>query len=100
MQKFPPFHRWKLPPSEEIEFAVTKAKDRIGSYIWNGKVHRITISAEFVGHYDTLVRTMAHEMIHLSQESSGDSNGAQHNADFRRRAALVAKYHGFDPKEL
>jgi hypothetical protein len=100
LRRFPPFRRWKLPPAEEVHFAVTRAKDTMGSYRLRRNGHHITASSSKVGHFDTLVRLVAHEMIHLAQEVAGVSSPYQHNSDFKRRAALVAKYHGFDPKEL
>lgn len=101
LRVFPPFKRWKLPPADEVQFSVTRARDRVGSYcaLGNGK-HRITASSEKVGHTDTLMRLVAHEMIHMHQEIAGTATSAQHGAEFQRLAALVAKYHGFDPKEL
>jgi hypothetical protein len=100
LRAFPPFKRWRLPPGEEVHFAVTRAKDHVGSYCAGADGHVITASSEKVGHTDTLMRLVAHEMIHLYQEISGSANSAQHNAEFQRLAAQVAKYHGFDPKEL
>jgi SprT-like family protein len=100
LREFPPFKRWKLPPAEEVHFSVTRAKDRFGSYCKKENGHHITASSESVGHFYTLSRLVAHEMIHLAQEVAGVSSSSQHNADFKRRAALVAKVHGFDPKEL
>ena len=39
---------------------------------------------------------MAHEMVHAKCDAEGVR--AEHGAEFKRRAALVCKYHGFDPK--
>lgn len=100
LRRFPPFLHWKLPPAEEVHFSVTKAKDRMGSYCLKENGHHISASSDKVGHVDTLARLLAHEMIHLAQEVAGAAWRYQHNADFKRRAALVAKYHGLDPKEL
>jgi hypothetical protein len=64
------------------------------------KEHEITMSTFKIGHFDTLARTMAHEMIHMAQQIAGTRSRSMHNADFMRRIRLVAKHHGWDMKEL
>jgi hypothetical protein len=49
----------------------------------------------------TLVETMAHEMIHARQQQARTCTpNTEHNAEFQRLAALVARHHGFDPARL
>ena len=100
LRAFPPFRRWKLPPAEEVHFSVTRARDRFGSYCPRGAGHHITASSEKIGHYDTLARLVAHEMIHMKLQIEGHPGWHLHGSVFRRLAASVARYHGFDPKEL
>jgi ribosomal protein S16 len=100
LRQFPPFKRWKLPAAEEVHFSVTRAKDRVGSYCPLGEGHHITASSEKIGHYDTLARLVAHEMVHMKLQIDGFPNWNLHGAAFTRYAASVARYHGFDPKEL
>lgn len=98
-----PFRRWNLPESEEVKFRVIKQPGYFGWYQRDGKAHVISISAAQIAYSSTLLRTMAHEMIHLHLEITGmESRGKEtvHNAAFRRFAARVTKYHGFDPKEF
>ncbi len=78
-----PFRRWKLPHADAVE--VTQI---------------IFISEVTVGHTYTLMRTMAHEMIHLYLAISGQEDSGEHGAEFRRLARLVCNDHGFDPKEF
>lgn len=95
----PPFARWKLPPSEDIEFRVSKHKDREGHYTrYIGTDHHfIYVSAARIAHFDSLAIVMAHEMIHLAQAVHKLETRAEHNADFRRRATQVCATLGFDP---
>lgn len=98
----PPFYRWKLPKSHEVKFKLSRSRTEYGRYQWDGKQHTITASVHAIGHTLTLIRFMAHEMIHLRLESIGKESKRggldTHNAFFRRLAARVCRYHGFDPK--
>lgn len=94
-----PFRRWRLPAAEGITFQVTRHKDREGHYtrLIGTDTHFICVSEARVAHFDSLCIVVAHEMIHLVQAVGKTETRAQHNADFRRRAALVCKTLGFDP---
>ena len=97
-----PISRWKIPPSQVVKFVVGKIKTEYGSYRWDGKQHTITMSTNLIGHTDTLMRYMAHELIHLHLEETGleSRRGGEdtHNAAFRKLAAQVCRYHGWDIK--
>ena len=94
----PPFRRWKLPPSESVEFHVTRHLDRTGDCETGpaGNDPVIRISAALIGWTASLMATMAHEMVHIHLDRKGVR--AHHGADFRRCAAQVCRHHGFDPK--
>jgi hypothetical protein len=96
----PPFRGWRLPHPDEIEFHVAATRDRRGHYCrGEGTLHRIAISAATVGHTETLMRTMAHEIIHLYQrERRTETPNAEHNSEFLRLARFVCLHHGFDPR--
>ena len=97
----PPFRAWKLPHADEIEFHVIQLKDREGDHTTycGTDQHVIRISAKRIGHTDSLIVVMAHEMIHARQAiTKTTTRGSMHNADFRRFAASVCRTHGFDPK--
>lgn len=98
----PPFRGWRLPHSDAIIFTVNKHPSYCGTYQEGpGDRHEIAISSECVGHTDTLIRYVAHEMCHLAQALAGTvspKRRIQHNADFRRKAAAICKAHGFDLK--
>src|SRR6185437_13045307 len=63
----PPFKGWKLPPAGEIEFVVSRHRNHVAYHRGlrrKTRAHEIGISEVCVGHTDTLLRAMAHEMIH------------------------------------
>lgn len=106
-----PYRRWRLPDSEAVEFRITKSADKYGSVNYPTiKGHRIRPIVEISDHLvwctDLLVRTMAHEMIHLRQfqldgwkvVEKGKEYG--HGEDFQAMAKLVCRRHGFNPQEF
>lgn len=99
LNETPPFNKWNLPDGEEIEFRVVRDRKR---YAWhdltNGK-NIIAVSSLNVGHTVSLVRVMAHEMVHVHERRSS-CNATGHSRAFTRWGAMVSKYHGFDPKDF
>lgn len=95
--QLPPFSRWKLPDTKDIEFVATRAVDCYGEY---EPEHIIRVSGAKNGHLDTLLRTVAHEIIHMVRACRGDPNWDKHDDKFAEMAAAVSQNMGFDPKEL
>lgn len=96
----PPFKRWKLPHSDEVKFRVMVSDQWRGQHSFENGQHTIDISAKKHGHTMTTLVTMAHEMVHAKVAEDGEDKGAEHGPAFKRRAKLVCKHHGFDPKEF
>jgi hypothetical protein len=97
LKDFPPFNRWGLPDADSVEFRTTLRKDRHGDFTADTKeAHRIMLSLPKHHHFDSAVKTMAHEMVHLSQEIAKTDSQTEHNADFMNRAKQVCKNFGFD----
>lgn len=98
----PPFCRWKLPPSHLVKFVVGRFRSDYAEYRWDGKQHTIVMSTNAIGQTATLMRYLSHEMVHLHLEERGieSRTGGKdtHNAAFRKFAAQVCRYHGFDLK--
>lgn len=100
----PPFIRWNLPEPEDIKFRTSRHPKSAGKYVWdpNDKSHYIIASVRGIGHTDSLMKFMAHEMIHLHLRIMGwESKGVSseiHNVAFCKLAAQVCRWHGFDPK--
>lgn len=90
-----PFTKWAVPPADALKFGLTRRSDRYGDY-GDGVIR---VNPDLIGHLDTLVRIVAHEALHACQHLDGtETKGADHNHDFQKRAALVCKSFGIDPK--
>src|ERR1700678_58102 len=97
-----PFVGWNLHDAEDVEFCVVD-KPRT-----QGECHtrvvgahkfefRIDISKRHHTHTDSLLRTMAHEMVHVHQRRNCiNLTKRAHGQDFWALAAEVCTAHGFD----
>lgn len=91
-----PFRRWSLPDSDSLKFQVIRSKKVLGICIERPSGTTIQISSANIGETGSLMRTMAHEMIHVHLNILGVKS--HHGKKFRRLAAGVCKHHGFDAK--
>jgi SprT-like family len=99
LNETPPFNKWNLPDGEDVEFKIIRNRDRFGWYRFNGEKHVIALSSGCIGYTDTLLRTMAHEMIHLHEEHAEACTPRQdHSRAFYRWAAQICASHGWDAK--
>ena len=94
----PHFNRWNLPPSKQVGFEVHKDPTCLGEY--EPEPHVIRISEAKNGHLDTVVKTVAHEIIHMRLYLKGCKNWDKHDANFNELSHKIAITLGFDPKEL
>mgnify|MGYP001576237169 CR=1 FL=1 len=99
LRSTPPFCAWKLPPAEEVEFGVTRHRDREGDHCVYQRTtdHVIRVSAYYVKTTSALMCCMAHEMIHAYQERKGGARYDRHNAEFKRLTIRVCSVHGWNP---
>lgn len=93
-----PFKTWDLPNTAEIKFLVTKEEDALGSYIYDDDIHTITISKAKCNHFETILKTLAHELIHMKRYKT--QHWDKHDAVFRRYAKSIADEFGWDHLEL
>lgn len=96
LRSTPPFHRWKLPEADDVEFHVIRDATIYGDCDLVDDQHIIRISTGRVGRTQSLIESMAHEIVHVYLDRRGVK--AHHGADFRRCAARICRVHGFDPK--
>ena len=96
--QLPPIKAWRLPPSKDLIFVVRNLPDVYGMF--EPEPHKITISSAKHAHLDTVIRTMAHEMIHLHLFLRKDPDWDKHTKVFLDAAEKVSHSLGFDPKEL
>jgi hypothetical protein len=85
----PPFNKWKLPDEYRIDFRVNNATMTCGMY--EPDPHTITVSRlNNVSHTDVL-KTMAHEVVHLQLERTGKAGHEDHNEEFLQVAREVCE---------
>lgn len=95
LRAFSPITSWKLPPSHAIEFRVVRVRGLHGKASHSPFV--IAISELCVGHYNTLVQTLAHEMVHIKLFLDGHKRWDRHyTSAFQRHAARVCREMGWD----
>jgi len=93
----PPFKRWNLPHSDDIEFHVIGTHQKLADYC----DHTIRVSSASVGTLQTLLAVMAHEMIHIKQDAAGTCvSGVEHNGEFQRLARQACTIHVWDYKNF
>lgn len=98
-----PFSKWNLPLADEIKFIVTDDIDTMGTYYYDDgekHAHTITISKARCGFIETVIRVMAHEMIHASRHDTITEAWTKHDKTFRYRAHQIGTTLGYDPLEL
>ena len=97
-----PFRTWRLPEGEDVTFRITNSVHYLGTHRRSRLGHPIiTVSMHRVGHTETLLCTIAHEICHLVQARDGtETKGTIHNAEFYKLAKRVCNRHGWDAKEF
>lgn len=93
----PPFKGWKLPHADEVEFRVTRHRDREADHeVLRRRNHIIRVSAVRIKTTDALMQAMAHEMVHGYQDGIARTDTrAIHNSEFKRLAQRVCRMHGW-----
>lgn len=93
-----PFVGWNLPPSEDIKFKVVRTRPKFAEafHMKDGSIV-IEFSQPMTRTTDTLMRTMAHEMIHVYEYYHRIKTASDHGASFMKMAEQVCAVHGFDP---
>jgi hypothetical protein len=91
-----PFRRWDLPHPDKVEFRVIAARDRFAHHraYADGEGHEIAVSAAMVKTPELLVKSMAHEIVHMRQDQLGMRD--IHGRGFKSLAKLVCRRHGWD----
>jgi hypothetical protein len=92
----PPFCRWKLPPASELIFKVSRSVNELGTHEFTEGTHIIELSANKNSTLQTMIETMAHEMVHVREYQLYRKTA--HGRRFQKLAEAVCKIHGFDPK--
>ena len=98
LRTMPPFNRWKLPPSDQVNFCASARRDCMGEHTVHRSCHRVMVSTLKHGHFDSVLETLGHEMVHMAQAIDGEQR--THGEGFERRARAVGKAFGWDWRAL
>lgn len=97
IRAFPPYSKWKLPDSEDVEFHVSAFRNRNGDY--SPDPHTIRLSMHSTDHIGKALEIMAHEMLHMAQHLQRlETPNTMHNSEFRRAWTKIARMYGWDAK--
>ena len=101
LRQCPPYRGWRLPEGDSVEFRLERDQTCYGSHKGTPTHNIIGVNDNFIGHTETLLRVVAHEMIHLHQYLAKlETPGTVHNAHFRRVARRACRTHGWDEKHF
>lgn len=92
-----PFKGWRLPPADEVEFCVTRHRDRSADHTTYCRSldHVVRVSAYHTKTTLDLMECIAHELIHMRQTRRKTETKQEHNAEFKRINRMVARIHGW-----
>lgn len=97
--KLPPFDKLNMPHACQIKLKVTRRKDIMGEFAPDENT--IYISSARNAHFDTICKTLLHEMAHLYCYKLKHEDYHDHeNREFKKILKHIASLYGFDPKEL
>jgi hypothetical protein len=96
--KLPPFDKIQMPLPSQIKWVVSDREDILGEY--QPEPHIITISLARQSHFESISKTILHEMVHMYLYIAGKSNYDKHDKTFKSWTAKIAAIYGFDPLEL
>lgn len=98
LRSLPPFNKWNLPVASKVKFTVCDDSDVYATY--EPCPHTITISARKNGHLLTVIKSVAHEIVHLKLFTSGSDHWDEHGKEFQALSKPICDALGFDPKEF
>ena len=93
-----PFNTWKLPPPSKVHFEVTTATEVMGEFDVDPLVIRLSSARQST--VENLLRTTAHEMVHMKFYIEGKANYHHHDQFFRNQMKQINILMGWDKLEL
>ena len=92
---FPPFNRWKMIAAEDLTFLVVAFTSEYAQY--NPQKKEFRVSHVNVGKQLTLLKKVAHEMIHVHEDALGIYTKTHDTPFFLRCRDQVCRHFDFDP---
>jgi len=97
--KLPPFNQLQMPEAHKVDFKVIRDPEVYG--LFEPDPNTISVSSGRCSHFDTIFKTLIHEMVHLHCYYTKEENYEEHrNVKFKKIIKQTAEIYGFDPKEL
>lgn len=94
LRAVPPFHRWSLPPAEQVAFVVRPMRDSFAELEMDPE--RLYINTNRHSTLAALDVSLAHEMIHMRLFYVGMKNWNGHGAAFKTLAERICRIHSWD----
>lgn len=95
---FPPFCKWKMHAARNLTFLVTAYKTEYAQYDHAKKALRV--SSLNVSKQQTLIKKIAHEMIHVHEDALNRNTVKHDSVFFFRCRDRVCKHFDFDPADF
>lgn len=93
----PPFNRWDLPHSDDIEFhATTISENAQGEYFFKNGRHVLRVNPQRHKTLFSAIFTLAHEVCHLREYVLGHRKTGRHGWMFNKLANSVCQRHVWD----
>jgi hypothetical protein len=95
---FPPFSGWKMYPARKLTFSVVPYTGEYAQFDPNKMELRVSAAAMSKQH--TLMKKMAHEMIHVHEHAIGRWSHTHDTAFFFKCRDRVCRHFDFDPLDF
>lgn len=95
-----PFSKWNLPSGEDITFKILKTRQWHADHVKRKGRNIIRVSRSNVVGVNGLVKTMAHEMVHLYLTHNRMHGRQHHGLAFQKIAGIVCKSLWIEPSEF
>jgi len=98
LRKMPPFNTWNLPPPHKIIFEVNTDPTICGEFDVEPLTMRISTHHQET--FTNMMRTVAHEMVHMKLYLEGKTHYDKHDKTFRKLMFDFNDLYGYDRREL
>jgi hypothetical protein len=96
----PPFSAWHLPEADDVVFHAVPIKGPHkgcqGEHWFDGEHHHLRISPKRHSTYNSMLMTLAHEVVHMQESILKLRADVMHGREFQRMATAVCRNHLFD----
>ena len=95
---FPPFCNWKMHPAKKLTFLIVPYTGEYAQF--DTEKMELRVSAAAMSKHHTLLKKVAHEMIHVYEHASGRWTTTHDTAFFFKCRDRVCKHFDFDPLDF